>query len=170
MMITTSHLKMVPLTASDWPLFQALHTESDVIALCFDPPTEAELQQKFQHRLTPWHNAAEHWLCLTITLRETGQAIGVTGLCLTSGVAEVGYLLLPQFYGKGFGSESLAALVDWAKTTQGIIKFKAVVTEGNVGSERVLEKVGFSLAAIVPDAHTIAGKRYADHIYQLEAF
>ncbi len=170
MKITTSRLTMVSLTAADWPLFQALHTEAAVIALCFDPPTEAELQQKFQHRLTPWHNAAEHWLCLAIILRETGQAIGVTGLCLTSGEAEVGYLLLPQFYGRGFGTESLAALVNWAKTTQGITKFKAVVTEGNIGSERVLEKVGFSLAAVVPAAHTIAGKRYADHIYQLDAF
>ncbi|WP_290616645.1 MULTISPECIES: GNAT family N-acetyltransferase [unclassified Arsukibacterium] len=168
MKITTFYLTMVPLTSADWPLFQALHTEADVIALCFDPPTKAELQEKFQQRLAPWHNTAEHWLCLTITLRETGQAIGVTGLCLTSGEAEVGYLLLPQFYGRGFGTESLAALVNWAKTTQGITKFKAVVTEGNIGSERVLEKVGFNLAAIVPDAHTIAGKRYADHIYHLE--
>ena len=169
MKITTSYLTMAPLTAADWPLFQALHTEAAVIALCFDPPTKAELQEKFQQRLAPWHNAAEHWLCLTIILRETGQEIGVTGLCLTSGEAEVGYLLLPQFYGRGFGTESLAALVGWAKTTQGITKFKAVVTEGNIGSERVLEKVGFNLAAIVPDAHTIAGKRYVDHIYQLEA-
>ena len=168
MKITTFYLTMVPLTSADWPLFQALHTEADVIALCFDPPTKAELQEKFQQRLAPWHNTAEHWLCLTITLRETGQAIGVTGLCLTSGEAEVGYLLLPQFYGRGFGTESLIALVDWATTTQGITKFKAVVTEGNIGSERVLEKVGFNLAAIVPDAHTIAGKRYADHIYHLE--
>lgn len=159
---------MTPLTRTDWPLFQALHSDSAVIALCFDAPSEAELQQTFLARLQPWHKDAEHWLCLSITLRETGQAIGVTGICVSEDVAEVGYLLLPEFNGQGFGTESLMALVDWARATHGIVKFKAVVTAGNSGSERVLQKAGFSLAAVVPDAHSIAGKRYADHIYSYE--
>ncbi len=41
----------------------------------------------------------------------------------------------------------------------------AVVTEGNVGSEKVLAKSGFTLHRIVPDAYEIGGQRYADHVY-----
>jgi len=101
--------------------------------------------------------------------RDSGQAMGVTGCGMSEGRAEVGYLLLPEFYGQGFGTESLQALIQWALTTQGISRFKALVTEGNVASERVLQKAGFKLVAKVPDAHSIGGKRYADHIYHFDA-
>ena len=44
-----------------------------------------------------------------------------------------------------------------------------VVTAGNLASERVLQKAGFKLAVKTPDAHSIGGKRYADHIYHFDA-
>jgi RimJ/RimL family protein N-acetyltransferase len=169
MNIRTARLEMTPLTKDDWPLFQTLHNTEQVIAQCFDPVPDTVLQQKFQQRLVPWHKDADHWQCLVIRQHDTGEAIGVTGMCLSQGRAEVGYLLLPAFYGQGFGTESLQALIQWAVTTQGINHFKAVVTEGNVASERVLQKVGFQLVEKVPQAHSIAGKSYADHIYHFDA-
>lgn len=169
MNIRTARLEMTPLNKDDWPLFQQLHNTPEVIAQCFDEPTSAELQQKFQSRLQPWHKDANHWLCLVMRQSDTGQAIGVTGLVMSEGRAEVGYLLLPEFHGQGFGTESLKALISWAANTQHISRFKAVVTEGNVASERVLQKAGFKLAAKTPDAHSIGGKRYADHIYHFDA-
>ncbi|WP_273023572.1 GNAT family N-acetyltransferase [Rheinheimera sp.] len=169
MNIRSERLEMTPLTVDDWPLFYTLHNTPEVIAQCFDPVDDAVLQQKFQQRLVPWHKEAEHWQCLVIRERASGDAIGVTGMCLSQGRAEVGYLLMPAFYGQGFGSESLQALIHWAVSSQSIIKFKAVVTEGNVASERVLQKIGFQLVEKVPDAHSIGGKRYTDHIYHFDA-
>ena len=169
MNIRTARLEMTPLRKDDWPLFQTLHSTEQVIAQCFDPLPDTVLQQKFQQRLVPWHKDADHWQCLVIRQHDTGRAIGVTGLCLSQGRAEVGYLLLPAFYGQGFGTESLQALMQWATTIQGISHFKAVVTEGNVASERVLQKAGFKLVAKEPDAHSIGSKRYADHIYHFDA-
>lgn len=169
MIIRSARLEMMPLTLVDWPLFYTLHNTPEVIAQCFDPIDDAVLQQKFQQRLVPWHKEAEHWQCLVIRKLASGDAIGVTGMCLSKGRAEVGYLLLPAFYGQGFGSESLQALIQWAVSSQSIIKFKAVVTEGNVASERVLQKIGFQLVKKVSDAHCIGGKRYADHIYHFDA-
>lgn len=169
MRVTSARLEMTPLTQQDWPLFQLLHHTPEVIAQCFDAPTEAELQQKFQSRLQPWHKDASHWLCLVMRQLDTGQAIGVTGMAMAEGRAEVGYLLLPQFYGQGFGTESLQALIQWAANTQEITCFKAVVTEGNIASERVLQKAGFKLVAKEPDAHCIGGKPYADHSYYFDA-
>ncbi|MBZ9610513.1 GNAT family N-acetyltransferase [Rheinheimera maricola] len=169
MNIRTARLEMTPLAKDDWPLFQTLHNTEQVIAQCFDPLPDTLLQQKFQRRLVPWHKDANHWLCLVIRQHGSGEAIGITGMCVSQGRAEVGYLLLPAFYGRGFGTESLQALIQWALTTQGISRFKAVVTEGNTASERVLQKAGFQLAEKVPQAHSIAGKRYADHIYHFDA-
>lgn len=169
MNIRSERLVMTPLTQQDWPLFYTLHNTPEVIAQCFDPVDDAVLQQKFQQRLVAWHKEAEHWQCLVIRQHDTGEAIGVTGMCLSQGRAEVGYLLLPEYYGKGFGTESLQALIHWAAAEQDINRFKAIVTEGNVASERVLQKIGFQLVEKVPDAHSIGGKRYADHIYHFDA-
>ncbi|WP_253821710.1 GNAT family N-acetyltransferase, partial [Vibrio cholerae] len=61
--------------------------------------------------------------------------------------------------------ESLQALIDYSTKHFGLEGFMAVVTEGNVGSEKVLAKSGFTLHRIVPDAYEIGGQRYADHVY-----
>ncbi|MEF1193383.1 GNAT family N-acetyltransferase, partial [Vibrio parahaemolyticus] len=78
------------------------------------------------------------------------------------------YLILPQYHGLGFGSESLKALINWASNEQTITAFSAVVTEGNVGSEKVLIKSGFSLKTVAPNAYKIGSKLYADRIYSIE--
>ncbi|TON84374.1 GNAT family N-acetyltransferase, partial [Vibrio parahaemolyticus] len=91
-----------------------------------------------------------HWLCLTIFDANTQQPIGITGFVLEEDKAEVGYLLLPEFHGQQFGTETLNALLHWAETTHDILRFSATVTEGNVASERVLTKCGFELSQVIP--------------------
>ncbi|MDW6003965.1 GNAT family N-acetyltransferase [Vibrio mangrovi] len=165
MKITTKRLKMLPVTENDWPLFVRLYSDPGVTALCFDQPSDAELKAKFEARLHPWKPNSDFWLCLVIFDNISGEAVGITGFCMQDGIAEVGYLLLPEFHGKQYGTESLAALLNWAVTNHGITHYRAVVTAGNVASERVLIKCGFHLDQIVPDAYEIGGTRYADHIY-----
>ena len=167
MIIQTDRLYMAQITIEDWALFESLNREPEVIRLCFDEPSPAEIKDAFESRLPAWDKDSAHWLCLTITNNENGDKIGVTGFRMVDGVAEVGYLILPKFHGFGFGTESLKALISWATKQQGITSYRAIVTEGNIGSEKVLLKSGFSLKEIVPDAYTIGGKRYADHIYTL---
>ena len=57
--------------------------------------------------------------------------------------AEVGFLLAPEAQGKGYGTESLHAVCDFAFTTGGLRRLTACVTAGNEASRRLLEKVGF---------------------------
>jgi RimJ/RimL family protein N-acetyltransferase len=157
---------MTQITADDWDLYQSLNRDPAVINFCFDEPSFKVIEENFNSRLPVWNKASEHWLCLTITLNETGEKIGVTGFRMRDGVAEVGFLFQAKYHGLGYGSESLKALIKWASEEQGIQSFNAVVTEGNIGSEKVLTKCGFSLKEIIPDAYEIGGKWYADHIYQ----
>ncbi len=166
--IGTERLSMRQLSSNDWSLFLDLQTDSDVIALCFDKPSEAEVRDRFESRLPKWEANSEHWLCLTIIENKTGQKVGVTGFNISDGVAEVGYLILPTFHGNGFGTESLEALLDWSKEFSEISSYQATVTRGNIASERVLEKCGFSLSRIAKDAYEIRGELYDDHIYSLD--
>lgn len=159
---------MTPIKESDWPLFQRLHSDPEIIALCFNAPDEQQLKEKFASRLPDWGPDKEHWLCLVIRNALTAQPLGITGFALRHGIAEVGYLLLPEFYGRQLGTETLQAVIHWAHKQHQISQYSATVTEGNIASERVLEKCGFTLNNVIPDAYEIGGKRYADKIYSLQ--
>ena len=167
MEIRTERLVMTQLKVCDRDLYYVLHSEPEIIALCFDEPSSDELDAKFESCLPIWSRESEGWLCMTIKILETNEKIGITGFKIKNGVAEVGYLLLPSFHGVGFGTESLKALLNWARKNCGINEFSAVVTEGNIGSERVLEKCGFTLQKIIPNAYKIGNRLYADHCYRI---
>ncbi len=167
MKILSLQLTMTQITEHQWPLFERLHQDSEVIKFCFDQAPTEEIRSKFVSRLTPWSPSSKESLCLVITEKKSALLVGVTGFKLINGIAEVGYLLLPEFYRQGYATESLCAVIEWAIAEHNITEFKAIVTAGNVGSERVLTKCGFELTKTVPNAYEIAGKRYADHIYSL---
>ncbi|MBU2896146.1 MULTISPECIES: GNAT family N-acetyltransferase [Vibrio] len=167
MEIRSERLVMTQLKACDRDLYYFLHSDPEIIALCFDEPSNDELEAKFEYCLPTWNRESGHWLCLTISILETNEKVGITGLKVENGVAEVGYLLLPSFYGVGYGTESLKALLHWARMNCDINEFSAVVTEGNIGSERVLEKCGFTLQRIIPNAYQIGDRMYADHCYRI---
>jgi len=164
--IATARLKLTPITEQHWQLFYDLHTDPEVTSLCFDPPSVEDIQAKFQSRLTAWSKGANSWLCLVISNNDTDTPVGITGFSFDDGIAEVGYLFLPQHYGNQYATESLDALLKWAVSEHNINQFKAVVTEGNIASERVLLKCGFKLINVVPEAYEIGGKRYSDYLYQ----
>ncbi|MGB7996491.1 MAG: GNAT family N-acetyltransferase, partial [Photobacterium halotolerans] len=132
MQLETKKLFMEPITETDWPLFKALHTIPAVIEKCFDAPSDDELNAKFQARLEAWTPESGAWLTLIIKEKASGEKVGMTGFFVEQGVAEMGYLLMPEFYGKGYGTESLRAVIDWAEEELGLVLFRAVVTEGNI--------------------------------------
>lgn len=167
MHITSKRLSMRQITATDWALFERLHTDPEVIKQCFDLPSDTDIREKFESRLPVWSVTSGDWLCLVITDKETGDDIGITGFYYDGKAAEVGYLIQPQFAGKGYGTESLMALVSWSARTLSIGHYQAIVTAGNAASERVLEKSGFQLSHVDPDAYSIGGKLYADHVFKL---
>ena len=80
---------------------------------------------------------------------------------------EIGYLLLPEYHGKGIGTESLLALIKHIQQFFPTVKnINAIVTDGNVASCKVLEKAGFELMEREENAYQIGGKLYDDLIYR----
>jgi RimJ/RimL family protein N-acetyltransferase len=58
------------------------------------------------------------------------------------GVVEVGYTIFPEWRRRGFASEAVRALVDWAWTTGEVGAVLASVAEANAPSSGVLTAVG----------------------------
>ena len=168
MQLFTARLAMRPLQSSDWPLFLQLHQNPTVIRYCYDMPSEAFVRSRFEQRLKSWDITSTHPLCLVVFDKQSNEPMGVTGFTYELEQAELGYLFLPAYYNQGFASESLRAVIEWAWQQCGITQFKAVVTKGNIGSEKVLQKCGLTLTGINTQAHTINNTRYDDLIYTLK--
>lgn len=109
--------------------------------------SRAETKAFLDHCDTQW-NSVSVGPCL-IALRESGELIGGSGLSLTAapGVAEIGYILAPQHWGHGYATETVRALVDWARLL-GLQRLHASIHPDNTASRNVLRKCGFT-----PDEH-----------------
>lgn len=57
--------------------------------------------------------------------------------------AEVEYLLMPEHWGKGYGSEIAQALVNLGTQVDKIHSLIAIIDPENIASQRILEKQGF---------------------------
>lgn len=75
-----------------------------------------------------------------------GVPVGMCGLLKRDILpdADVGYAFLPQFWGQGLAFEAAAATLRHGAEKFGLTRVVAVVSEGNAGSIRVLEKLGMS--------------------------
>ncbi|WP_374720630.1 GNAT family N-acetyltransferase [Peribacillus tepidiphilus] len=61
-----------------------------------------------------------------------------------NGVVDIGYGVVPEYRGQGYASEMAKALVVWLLSRKDVTKITANCFEDNIGSIRVLEKVGFT--------------------------
>jgi RimJ/RimL family protein N-acetyltransferase len=78
------------------------------------------------------------------SLKSDGTAIGMCGLLKRDTLpdADIGYAYLPAHWGKGYALEAAAATLRHAAEKFGLRRVIAVVSQGNAGSIRVLEKIG----------------------------
>jgi [ribosomal protein S5]-alanine N-acetyltransferase len=68
--------------------------------------------------------------------------IGFHGPPDEAGMVEIGYNIIPAYEGQGYATEMARRVIDWAFQTPGIERITAQCLDDNIGSIRVLEKVG----------------------------
>jgi RimJ/RimL family protein N-acetyltransferase len=88
---------------------------------------------------------------LAVTLNDTGQPIGMCGLIKRDTLEDVdiGYAFLPDFWGRGYAVEAAQAVMSHAKEVLELKRVVAIVDPANVGSIRVLEKLGMVFEKMV---------------------
>jgi len=76
----------------------------------------------------------------------TNKNIGVCGLIKREQLRDVdlGFALLPEYEGMGFGHEASVAVIKLAKETFNLKKIVAITQPNNTNSIKLLEKLGFS--------------------------
>jgi [ribosomal protein S5]-alanine N-acetyltransferase len=111
------------------------------------------------------------------TIEHEGVPVGCLGLHgITWGIratrvdrAEMGYWLAKPLWGKGLMTEAATAATRWAFETFGLHKVTIMCFEGNIGSQRVIEKVGYRYLCRSEEDTWRDGKWYAHLRYELLA-
>lgn len=86
-----------------------------------------------------------------IALRDTRQVIGHCGSYnweRNSRHIDIGYHIMPDYWGQGYATETCDAMLRWHFEYLNLHRIQADCTEGNVASEQVLHKCGFTLEGI----------------------
>ena len=87
-----------------------------------------------------------------LTLLKEGQVpIGICGLDKRDALEDVdiGYAFLPQYWLKGYASESASAVPAYARNTLGLKRISGIMTPYNQDSIHVLEKIGLKFEQMV---------------------
>lgn len=105
-----------------------------------------------------------------ITMKGESKLIGTIGLWRFDKPhfrAEVGYMLHPGFWGRGFAEEALRRVVRQAFELYGFHSIEANTNPDNVASARVLEKVGFVREAYFRENWYFRGKFLDSAVYSI---
>ncbi len=83
------------------------------------------------------------WL---VQLKNTNESIGMCGLVNRETLEDIdiGFAILPNYMGKGYGFEVANATMNYAKQTLKIPKVVAITNADNIVSIKLLQKIGLS--------------------------
>lgn len=123
---------------------------------------------KFTHSL----NQENSMSFLAIVEKKSDKVIGTTGLFrrtdLSKWTLELGYSLGEAYWGKGYATEAVAHLVDyafWILTS--LERIEATCLTPNLASQRVLEKVGLQREGLLRNYYKKNGYFYDSYQYSL---
>ena len=101
---------------------------------------------------------------LAVTLKPSGKFIGhvdVLSFDRDFHFADLAYILDPEYWGRGFGTEAVGRVLEFLIGEMKLHKIRAGVLKDNIGSRRVLQKVGFEQEGYLQDNLVVDGQ-YTD--------
>lgn len=113
------------------------------------------------------HRSPTEW---AITLKANNKLIGECHInkITDNYLGEVGYILDRKYWGKGYATESVIAVEKHAIEVIKLKRLCATIDNENYRSKRLIEKLGFTFIAVLPEADF--GGRIADIAYYSKLF
>jgi ribosomal-protein-alanine N-acetyltransferase len=105
-----------------------------------------------------------------ITFKNSSKLLGIIGFYRMQPEnyrAEIGYILLPEFHGKGIITEAVKRLITYGFDDLKLHSIEAIIDPENLASENVLQKCGFIKEARLKECQFYEGKFLDKVIYSL---
>lgn len=96
-----------------------------------------------------------------VTLKETGRMIGTCGFASLDGEnssGEIGYVLHPDFWGRGLAAEALRVVMQYGFETLGLHRIECRHMHGNESSGKVMQKCGMRYEGTLRDSLYVKGR------------
>ena len=158
------------ITEEDIPAWYARATDAESAALAGDPiPESIELGNKWLARIRDgFHEQTNiRW---AIVLKGAKQSIGSIGFAINSkedGFAELGAVIGRSFWSNGIGTSAAKVVIEYGFGGLGLTQIRAELLQSNGASIRVLEKLGFQRAGIIPDFEQSDARSEDGYLYVL---
>lgn len=149
--LTTKRLQLRQLGHADADSMVELFGSPDVLRFLSQSPTDTHEKAI---GLIDWFNGlydqheSVNW---GIVLQADNRLIGMCGNHAwdrENRLIEIGYNILPSYWGKGYATEATHANLQWSFDHMDLHRIQADCTVGNIASERVLLKCGFTVEGI----------------------
>jgi len=138
-------IELTPYTEGDFALTEALETDPETMLHLGGPVSIESVRTAHERRLGGDH--PEWWL--KIVPEPDGHAAGVIGIwdSVWNGdrIDEAGWMVLPEFRGRGIASQALALLLDRARAESRIETVHAFPNVENEASNALCRRAGFEL-------------------------
>jgi RimJ/RimL family protein N-acetyltransferase len=150
--IHTERLVLRPLAHADVDTYIAYRSDPETLTHMDSrvPPDPDRVRARVDQFAALGGPAEDVWFQFAITRAGDGAMVGDVGVGIKpdGGVAEIGYVLRPEFRGVGYASEAAGALVDHVIEQHSIHRIEAVLSLLNPASMRVLESIGMQFESV----------------------
>lgn len=157
----TERLTLRRADATDIPQLYRLRSDEQIMKYIPRPVATAPDEIAEFLRLTDEKIASNEMINWKISIKGDPTLIGTIGFYYIKPEhyrAEIGYMLLPEFQGKGYVTEAIAAVINYGFEAMGLHSIEALVDPENIASCAVLEKCGFVREAYFKENEFYNGK------------
>lgn len=82
-------------------------------------------------------------------------------------IAEIGYVIAPDYWGRGIATEAANAVIEFGFTKMNLIRIEAKCFKENIASARVMEKAGMTLEGIIQKGIFAKNKHWDLKLYSI---
>ena len=159
--------KILPENAQD--MYDYSKLEEVTRYLLWTPHTGLVQKEKYIKLLQKKYENGSFW-DFGLTSKEDGRFIGTCGITSfedDTDTIEIGYVLAPEYWGKGIATEAAGTVMRYCFENLGAKKICGKFMEGNDGSMRVMIKLGMTLEGIYRRSMYVKGDYKTIHVYEI---
>lgn len=159
--LKTERLIMRPMHANDAEdMFDYAQREDVTTYLLWSPHPSVSYTRDYLKYIETRYDVGDFYDWAVIE-RSSGKMIGTCGFTridMPNNVGEIGYVLNPDFHGKGYGTEAAREALKFGFDVIGLHRIEAKFMEGNRASRRVMDKLGMTFEGFHKEAILVKGK------------
>ncbi len=172
--IYTERLLLRPFEEGDLQAMYDMQSDEEVVRyLYFDVRSLDEVRTALARKMAAVGIAGEgDGLGVAVVLLETGEVVADLSLwCVSEGhqQGEIGFIVHPAHQGNGYATEAARPMLDFAFDTVGLHRVVGRTEARNIGSARVLEKLGMRREAHLIENEWVKEEWQSELVYAILA-